>query len=343
MNTLRSLCFALVALAATTSMASHVRGGELWYEYAGVVPGGLLYEINIAILVEPSAPPENPNLLLIVDGAVDTLSPSAILPLGFYCYLQRWMYATTRIFPGPGSHVIQVQYPNRGSGITNVQGNSEVPIGLTTNLTIDLGGPNSSPRFNAPVNEVTYNWSTLVHDPQVTDLDGDSLRFELVEPLGLGLLPIPGYVLPEVATGPGDFTWVDPATGVFLWDQPNMMGNFQIAIQCTERRLINGTWTVIGQVTRDMPLCVYQLPTGVADASPVETPLLTSLGSYGFYRIDTRFTNVLVLDAAGRTVLQLGRVPNGTIDLSRLTSGTYTVVAHETSGAMRSARVALVR
>jgi hypothetical protein len=107
--------------------------------------------------------------------------------------------------------------------------------------------------------------------------------------------------------------------------------------------LINGTWTVIGQVTRDMPLCVYQLPTGITDASATEAPLLTSNSSYGLYTIATRFTDLSVLDAAGRTVLQLGPVPGGTIDLSRLTSGTYTVVARDPAGPIRSTRVALIR
>jgi hypothetical protein len=183
----------------------------------------------------------------------------------------------------------------------------------------------------------------------VTDPDGDSLSFELVTCLGGDLDsdgvgdPIPGYLLPESATPPGDFMWVDPATGVVLWDQPNMLGYYQIAIKCTERRLVAGTWFNVGEVTRDMTICASQVPTGVLDASATGSPLLTPNGSYGLYTLATHFTEVRVLDAAGRTVLQLGSASNGTIDLSRLTSGTYTVVARDASGLLRSTRVALVR
>ena len=344
MNALRTILFSFAVTVTAACQASHVRGGELWYEYVGAVPGGLLYEIQIDLYFDPSSPSENPNILLYVDGNVDTLSASGIIFNTGLCAQATKTYNTTHIFSGPGTYVIAAEVFGRRQGITNVQGNSEVPIGLTTTLTVDVGGPNSSPRFNAPVNDVTYNWSTLMHDPLVIDPDGDSLSFELVTPLGLGLLPIPGYLLPDVATGPGDFTWIDPATGVFLWDQPNMMGYFQIAILCTERRLINGTWTVIGHVTRDMPLCVGQLPTGISDTASTETPILTPLGSYGLFTITsaTRFAEVHVLDATGRLVVLQGTTPNGMLDLSGLTSGTYVVTLRSASGSA-SSRVALIR
>ncbi len=335
---------------ATAYLAGQALGGELWYEYVGAVPGGLEYEIQVDIFVDPASPAGWPEILLSVDGSVDTVPRTGIQFLGGGCIGAIWNFNTTHVFPGPGSYNMSVRYYSREGYIVNIPNSIDVSLGLTATLVIDNAGANNSPIFNAPVTDQYYTWSTLVHDPQVTEPDGDSLNFELVTPLGDDLdgdgdsNPILGYLMPdEIASTPSDYTWVDPSTGVFLWDQPHLMGDHQIAIQCTERRLINGTWTVIGQVTRDMPLCVYQLPTGITDASATEAPLLTSNSSYGLYTIATRFTDLSVLDAAGRTVLQLGPVPGGTIDLSRLTSGTYTVVARDPAGPIRSTRVALIR
>lgn len=324
----------------------------MWYEYVGAVPGGLEYEIQVDIFVEPASPAGWPEILLNVDGSLDTIPRTGIQFLGGGCIGAIWNFNTTHVFPGPGTYSLSVMYYSREGYIVNIPNSIDVSLGLTASLVIDNTGANNSPRFNAPVTDQDYTWSTLVHDPQVTDPDGDSLNFELVTPLGDDLDgdgdsdPILGYLMPdEIASTPSDYIWVDPATGVLLWDQPNLLGYYQVAIKCTERRLVAGTWFNVGEVTRDMTICVTQIPTGLADASSTQTPLLTPLGSYGIFMITnaTRFTDLSVLDAAGRTVLQLGPLPGGTIDLSRLTSGTYTVVARDPAGPIRSTRVALIR
>lgn len=62
--------------------------------------------------------------------------------------------------------------------------------------------------------------------------------------------------------------WLDPATGVLLWESPTLIGPWVVAIRATEWR--NGI--MFGQVTRDMTICAQDLDTAV-DA-PVLTPPL---------------------------------------------------------------------
>jgi hypothetical protein len=239
-----------------------------------------------------------------------------------------------------------VEDPNRRDGITNIPNSVNVPFSVTATLTIDVSGPNSSPRFNASQTDQAYTWSTLVHDPQAFDPDGDSLSFELMPCLGSDMGgdgtpdPIAGYLMPEeIGSSTSDYSWVDPSTGVFLWDQPNMLGSFQIAIKCTQWR--NGM--AIGDVTRDMSLCVWQLPTGIHDAANAGAPWLFPEGSAGHYHVDPQLADgsVTVLDGSGRVVKQSSA--RETIDLSALGDGVYSVVIRNAEGTVVTTRVALVR
>ncbi len=320
--------------------ATHLFGGEIRYGYAATLPGGFLYEIQVDLYTDPVAPADVPWILVSIDGAIDTISTSNIIFLPGLCPdAERKIYLFTHLFPGPGTYPISAEIPNRHSGILNIPNSSDEAMGLVATIIIDASGYNSSPRFNAPQPELSYGWSWLLHDPQATDPDGDSLSFEATVPLGTGLTPIPGYLDPAATTPPGDLTWTDPATGVFLWDQPNTLGYYQIAIKCTEWR--NGV--AIGSVTRDMMLCVSQLPTGIEQAGAEASPWLLSEGTIGRYRIDPALADglVTVLDASGRAVLQ--RPARGTIELSTATDGIYVILLRSAHGPVRSARVAMVR
>jgi hypothetical protein len=349
MYMLRHLLVVGLSLGTPLCHATHARGGEIRYEYLGIVGEGYRYTIEIHLYSDPGAPADRPELILHIGNEVDTVPRGDSIPLGGCPTTIHCIYPITHIFPGPGAYLLTVEDPNRTAGLANIPNSVNVPLGLRAVLEINSFGANSSARFNAPVTDQAYTWSTLVHDPLVTDPDGDSLSFELVTCLGGdldndGIIDaVPDYALPEAVTPPGDFIWVDPGSGVLLWDQPNLLGYYQIALKCTERRLVAGTWITVGEVTRDMTLCVSQIPTGMVNAVATVTPLLTPIGGHGMYMTAIRFTDLRILDAAGRMVVQLGPGHNGTIDLSRLSSGTYTVVANVAFGPVRSARLALVR
>jgi len=122
-------------------------------------------------------------------------------------------------------------------------------------------GADRSITFDSMQFAIQRKWNTLIHEPSPTDADGDSLFFELVAPRRLGYQPILGYQFP-----PGvNFTWLDPATGTFLWDYPAANGDWSLAIRGSAYR--NGQ--LIGQVTRDMSICIAGFITGIGENSPV--------------------------------------------------------------------------
>lgn len=339
------LPFLLLALTTPLHMmATHVRGGEIRYAYVGSVPSGELYEIEVHLYLDPGSPADRPEVILHIGNVTDTVPRTDSIPLPGCPPTVHCIYATTHVFAGFGAYLIRVEDPNRTDGTLNIPNSVDVPLALSAELVISSFGPNSSVRFDAPQTEQGLTWSTFEHDPLATDPDGDSLSFELVAPLGDAYLPIPGYQLPDaVAPVPGGYTWVDPATGVFLWDRPAVLGYYQVAIRCTERRLVAGNWFTVGQVTRDMGLCIGQLPTGMAAPSTAAGPWLLPQGLAGHYRVDGERADgtITVSDLSGRVALQ--RSSRGSIDLSGLPDGIYHVTLRTGEGTPRTTRIALAR
>jgi hypothetical protein len=328
-------------------MATHVLGGKIRYAYMGPTSGGELYSIEVHLYLDPGAPADRPEVILHIGNTTDTVPRTDSIPLPGCPSTLHCIYATTHVFPGFGAYLIRMEDPNRTNGTLNIPNSVSVPLALSAELQINSFGPNSSVRFDAPQTDQGQDWSTLVHDPLATDPDGDSLSFELVTPLGDGYLPIAGYQLPDaVAPVPGGYTWVDPASGVFLWDRPTLLGYYQVAIRCTERRLVAGNWFRVGEVTRDMAICISQLPTGLAGPFTTAGPWLLPEGSAGHYRLQAEAVDavdaiVTVSDLSGRVAMQ--RSAQGTIDLSGLPDGIYHVTLRTREGTPRTTRVALVR
>jgi hypothetical protein len=339
------LPFLLLALCAPLHvMATHVRGGEIRYTYVGPVPSGDLYDIEVHLYLDPGAPADRPEVILHIGNTTDTVPRTDSIPLPGCPGTVHCIYTTTHVFTGFGAYLIRVEDPNRIGGTLNIPDSFDEALALSAELEISSFGPNSSVRFDAPQTEQGLAWSTLEHDPLATDPDGDSLSFELVTPLGDGFQPIAGYMLPDaVSPVPGGYTWVDPATGVFLWDRPALLGNYQIAIRCTERRLVGGNWFTVGEVTRDMSLCIGQLPTGIAAPSTAAGPWLLAEGRAGHYRVDAGAVDgiVSVCDVSGRLAMQ--RSAQGTLDLSGLPDGIYQVTLRTGEGTPRTTRIALAR
>jgi len=196
-------------------------------------------------------------------------------------------------------------------------------------------GANNSVQFDMPPVVSDWNWSTLVHQPQASDADGDSLAFQLVLPQGLNGDPIVGYEPPELYTSPGGFAWCDPANGNFLWDHPTLIGTYTIAIRCDEWR--NGVQ--VGQVTRDMTLCVANLPTAVPDGS-TPTELVTVLNSSNGWVVENNTARVVygeLIDARGALVRAINLAPGRTIIASEeFFHGVTMLVASDGEGRQRA-------
>ncbi len=305
--------------------ATHTLGGEFRYSHLQ----GLTYTVEFHYWTCLESPADRPELIIdFGDGTLDTVPRTSIVdnPTGpGCCGVRHSVYASTHTYPGTGIYTLTTEDPYRSGGIVNIPNSNSQPFCVSTKLIISTAGPNNSMVFGAGPMALDYIWSTLVHDPMALDPDGDSLSFEFTTPLGLGCTSIAGYTFPTSQT-PG-WTWLDPATGSYHWHLPQMIGTFVIAISAREWRMVGGQWYVVGEVVRDMTICVNTLPTGLGSfMNTTGTMLRPTLcdGTLWVTNPGHIVQHMSILDAAGRQVHQfLAPIGEHPIQLAHLASGIY--------------------
>lgn len=319
----RILVVVMLAALITDTRGTHILGGEIKYAHVD----DLTYDITIRFWTDLSAPADRPELILeLGDGTTDTVPRNLIVddPAGTDCGAIRYAeYVTTHTYLGFGTYVIRMTDQNRNGGIVNVPNSVGQPFSTSAVLVIDpLLGNNSSVYFLSELVETDWNWSTVVHDPDALDPDGDSLSFELMTPEGFVGMPVAGYSYPDQYLASDGFVWMDPGTGVFQWYRPNTLGEFVIAIRASEWR----DGALIGQVTRDMTICIASVPTRVARFETIPDLIEVRTGTLEWIVINHGPTPVSgeLTDAQGRLVGSFRLVPGANeVPWDGITPGAY--------------------
>ncbi|MBK7754388.1 MAG: hypothetical protein IPI41_17840 [Flavobacteriales bacterium] len=331
-----ALVLALPLLSAFQgAKASHLSGGDIRYTHLG----GNSYRIEVLLYTKSTG--VSPQLMIPIslgDGGLDTLplvETLSLSPNDSTCSDQQVsLYSAHHTYPGPGDYTITANVINRNGGILNVPNSLGQSICLKARLVIDPQlGPNTSARFQAPQNAVGYLWSTLVHNPLPADSDGDSLSLELITPDGLSCDPLPGYITPAEVPSPDPmWNYLDPQTGRYQWYHPQLTGQYVIAIRAREWR--NGT--LIGEVTRDMSICISSLfsVTGVEEPQVPGSFIVFQSSEAGVFRVlSTSAISLVVVDALGRSIEELLLAPGEhVVDLRSRTPGAYLLRAASASG-----------
>ncbi|MCB2377857.1 gliding motility-associated C-terminal domain-containing protein [Hymenobacter sp. BT635] len=171
----------------------------------------------------------------------------------------------------------------RNTGVQNMSDSQNQSFYISTLITIEPGiGVNRSPVLNAPAIDKAARNQVFLHNPAASDADGDSLTYELVESKQAGSIvsalnnnntPLfritSGFVYPHLVTpigtrvpylgdsspGPATFT-IDKFTGQLVWNAPNRLGDFNVALIVHEWRRTPFGVKEIGTVIRDMQIVV---------------------------------------------------------------------------------------
>lgn len=237
--------FCVLLCVTVNAFATHNRAGEITYRQLN----GFTYEVTIITYTKISSPADRPKLLMNWgDNTADSLERVSETPVGNDT--KRNLYVGTHTYPGAATYIMWFEDPNRNGGVVNIPNSINVPFYIQTTLVINpfLGSNTSPVLLNPPIDDACVN-KLFVHNPGAYDAEGDSLAYKLVECRGEDGLNIVGYEYPEASTA---FT-LDPITGDLLWDAPQQLGEYNIAILIEEWR----DGVLIGSVVRDMQITVY--------------------------------------------------------------------------------------
>ncbi|MCB0656724.1 MAG: gliding motility-associated C-terminal domain-containing protein [Saprospiraceae bacterium] len=267
--------FFLGILAPGRLWATHNRAGEITYEQIG----DLTIRVTIVTYTRIQGAEVDRQQLGLYwgDGQVDSL-PRINGPLArgeeLLNNVKKNIYIGEHTYPGPATYTLVTLDPNRTAGILNVDppNSVNVPFALETTFTLlstQFQGYNSSPRLLQPPIDYACLSERFIHNPNAFDPDGDSLAYELIVPLQGPDMEVPNYKFPnEISPGPENQIDINEITGDFIWNAPQRVGEYNIAIKIYEYRegiLINTT-------VRDMQIFVQD-----CNNQPPEIETITDL------------------------------------------------------------------
>ena len=216
-----------------------------------------------------------------------------------------------------GTNLITIEFSNccRNYAITSGQGGNAISVSTTIDLTTTTC--NSSPYFlQPPITYICSSTSSIYQGAQ--DPDGDSLSYALgncYNSVNAIATYNPGYT-PLQPLGTSWNVAMNPTTGIVSFAP--MPGNIEIANMCievTEWRKINGTYTQIGKIARDIQITVLNCPN--ANNSP--HPATASASNAGISNV-----------AGG--MLSMGNLPTITVNPNSTASFQFSIDDADATG-----------
>lgn len=252
-------------------MATHNRAGEITYEQIG----DLTIRATITTYTKASSTAADRDSLIMNwgDGSMSTLvrvngnGSGVVLPGD----LKYNVYVGEHTYPGRSTYTMSMLDPNRIGNILNINNGNSITVTFYIQTTVTFFNPqfqgynNSAILLQPPIDQGCIG-QRFIHNPNAFDPDGDSLSYELVTPLENLGEPVPNYILPSgIEPGFNNRISFDEKTGEFVWDAPQRMGEYNIAIRINEHR--NGQR--INSIMRDMQItivdCINRPPIVTTD------------------------------------------------------------------------------
>ena len=221
---------------------------------------GNTYEFTVKTCTQSSSEADRPELeIKWGDGQKDTIQRiNIVIPTPNTYDIQENYYVGIHTFAGPGNYIVSVEDPNRNSGVVNIVNSVNQVFCIQSEIVISpfIGTPNNSLIIeDCPCPEFACLNQTYCYNLSAYDLDGDSLAYSLVPCRGIDCLEmsIPNIYNYPHDVGGGNLS-IDSITGTLCWENPQIQGEYNIAIKISEYR--SGIY--IGSVLQDMQLTVKQ-------------------------------------------------------------------------------------
>ncbi len=330
--------------------ATHILGGDISYTpIASTTAGVPRYHVVTHLFRDPTGVTQPTIQLACSRGGCNVSSPgSALLTVilsqtsttyalgcpGAPGYLYQVLLFETDVDLPVGEWTLSVGEVNRAANIVNVVNSVNTSFYISTYLNNTLG-QNSSPKFLSTLLPYLCNGAAQRYSFSSFESDGDSLRYEFRQPeqmIMANSYSSSGCSTPAVATFSPHFQ-LNPATGALTTIATSSLqqGVYAMAARVSEYRRVNGSWQLIGYVTRDISYIVVgsanQTPrftslrlNGAATAQPLGQPI----------RVQPGQTVTLGLDAAdpdaGQALRFESQAPGIIPGLSLQTTGATTAL-----------------
>ncbi len=240
--------------------ATHNRAGEITYRHLG----GYTYEFTVTTYTYRYSDANRSELQVVWGDGTSSVVP-LLTPPGHEIIKNTDYFHNTYIanhtFPGPGVYEIMMEDPNRNEGVNNIPNSVNVIFSIKTTMLIgaSIGSNNTPVLLNPPIDKAARG-HVFIHNPAAYDPDGDSLSYVITVCTGANGEPIEGYILPAAT----DTLYINEVTGDLVWNTPETVGKFNIAILVEEWR----NKIRIGRIARDMQIDVYETDNN-APVNPV--------------------------------------------------------------------------
>ena len=225
----------LILISQTKVFATHYRAGEIWIEQIG--PLTIRATVFTYTKSSSSAADKSEVDVFWGDGSTEKVKRTNGAGIGVFLPndLRYNEFTTTHTYSGRGSYQIGMVDPNRTGGILNINfPNSDlVPFYVQTIYTFlnsSSQGPNTTPRLLQPPIDRGCVGKTFVHSLNAFDPDGDSIAYRIGTPFSGKNNFVPRYDFPDAVTpGANNKISFDEKTGRFVWNAPQMQGEYNIA------------------------------------------------------------------------------------------------------------------
>lgn len=252
----------------TTAQATHIRAGEIRAER--VSNASLSYRFFLTVYTDTSSPIDVPEATLFFgDGTSQKVErdPADRIPI-VGAGTVKSVFRFNHTYASNRTYTVYYWEANRNDNVLNMNNSVQTTFYVEAQIIIDPNiPPNSSPILTVPPVDLGQFGAIYIHNPGAYDPDGDSLSWELIpcrqwdEDRGVSR-EVDNFRSPVIVSGGTNAADNGPATirmtsrGDFIWDCPNLIGEYNIAIKITEWRKVRGRRVPIGYVVRDMQIII---------------------------------------------------------------------------------------
>jgi len=185
--------------------------------------------------------------------------------------------------------------PNTRNVSQNLSSSTSQRMWLETNIYVLNDATNSSPVFGGEAIPYICSGSTVGYSPQVSDADGDSLRFSLVSAKG-GTTSASNLTYSSgSAAAPISGISIDVASGMLTFTSPNDSGNYQVVVEVNEFDRTSGN-----QISRTYRDFQFHIDSTCTNDGPVPATAFTSVTNATTVGNDT-----VIIDTGDAAVFRL--------------------------------------